>query len=92
MPERTTTREQWEEIADEFDRILSQRGIPFSDACLEMGYGRKQYHRLSRNLKSAKRSRPHSQKIINTIQEWNERHSVNGKTKSLRRSNKPKRK
>ncbi len=91
MPERTTTREQWDEIADQFAIILEKRGIPFSDACLEMGYGRKQYHRLSRNLKSAKRSRPHSQKIINTIQEWNEIHSVNGK-KPLRRSNKPKRK
>lgn len=84
MAERTTTREQWELIAADFARILAHRGIPFSDACLEMGFGRNQYHRMHRCLKGPSRSRPHSQKIINAIQTWNETYSKNGARKRKR--------
>lgn len=74
MPERTTTREQWRVIVADFAKILTARGVPFSDACLEMGFGRSQYHRMHRCLRGPNKSRPHSQKIINIIQKWNENH------------------
>lgn len=72
MPERLTTREQWGEIAATFARILSARGIPFSDACIEMGFPKNQYHRMHRCLQGPTKARPHTQKIINVIQKWNE--------------------
>lgn len=75
MPERNTTREQWSEIAVEFARILVKRGIPFSDACIEMGFPKNQYHRMHRCLQGPKKARPHAQKIINTITAWNSIHA-----------------
>lgn len=81
MPERLTTREQWSEIAATFARILSARGIPFSDACIEMGFPKSQYHRMHRCLRGPTKARPHAQKIINIIQQWNTIHANHKKKK-----------